>query len=398
MSRSVRFTLLAPWLLASPALAHTWIVDAAGGGDFLDLPPAIAAATSGDILLVMPGNYSAFTLDKALVILGQGPDVIVNGPPYAVQLSEITSGVVAVLADLRFASCTASVVDCTVPVVVDSVSGDAGAALPVFDVVGALDLRVRAIPLVELTLQPGPGHVATRVEFAESELWGKAGMNGSEWHPDGEPGGSALAVFAGARAHLYRSNLTGGDGGIGLPPWNIDGEGGSGIVVFDSASVLVAGQARHVVAGGFEGHGYGPQAVGVSNGGAVRISGVTTSGLGGAGAFELPDPPDPTLGILAPPKAGRVTTFRVHAAPGANVELLLGRKPGIVDVPGLAEDRLLVPSRTFQLGVVGASGALDFDFPLPASLPKGSTCFAQAKVTFAPSDWRYSNSVPLVVR
>ncbi|MCI0589224.1 MAG: hypothetical protein L0323_20610 [Planctomycetes bacterium] len=54
-------------------LQNTWVVDdnAGPGVNFTDLPPAVAAAADGDILLVQPGTYSHFTLTgKGLRILG----------------------------------------------------------------------------------------------------------------------------------------------------------------------------------------------------------------------------------------------------------------------------------------------------------------------------------------
>lgn len=56
-------------------LPTTWIVDSASGPgtNFTDLPPAIAAAQSGDTILVRAGSYSAFTVSgKALTIRGAG--------------------------------------------------------------------------------------------------------------------------------------------------------------------------------------------------------------------------------------------------------------------------------------------------------------------------------------
>jgi hypothetical protein len=93
-----------------------------------------------------------------------------------------------------------------------------------------------------------------------------------------------------------------------------------------------------------------------------------------------------------------LTTFRVHAEPGSSVDLLFGRKPAIVDVPGLAEDLLLVPTRIRPLGVVGSTAVVDFDLPVPAGFAKGFTFFAQGRVAFSPTDVRYTNSVPIVVR
>ena len=52
-----------------------WIVDAANGPgtNFTDLPPAVAAASNGDTIIVRPGTYSAFNVSgKALTMRGAG--------------------------------------------------------------------------------------------------------------------------------------------------------------------------------------------------------------------------------------------------------------------------------------------------------------------------------------
>lgn len=57
--------------------ARTWIVDAAGGGDFLDLQPAIDAAASGDAIVVRPAPTvygTACLYQKDLTIVGEGPE------------------------------------------------------------------------------------------------------------------------------------------------------------------------------------------------------------------------------------------------------------------------------------------------------------------------------------
>jgi hypothetical protein len=62
-------------LVLACVLPTTWIVDANSGPGthFTDLPPAIAAAQSGDTILVRTGNYTAFYVTgKALTIRGAG--------------------------------------------------------------------------------------------------------------------------------------------------------------------------------------------------------------------------------------------------------------------------------------------------------------------------------------
>ena len=64
-------------LIFALALPTIWIVDAANGPgtSFTDLPPAIAAAQSGDTIIVRAGPaYTLFSVSgKALTIRGAGP-------------------------------------------------------------------------------------------------------------------------------------------------------------------------------------------------------------------------------------------------------------------------------------------------------------------------------------
>ena len=62
-------------LLLATLVQTIWIVDAANGPgtNFTDLPAAVAAAISGDTILVRPGTYTHFNVSgKALTIRGAG--------------------------------------------------------------------------------------------------------------------------------------------------------------------------------------------------------------------------------------------------------------------------------------------------------------------------------------
>lgn len=70
-------------VFASTAMAQTtWIVDAAGGGQFTTIDAAHDAASPGDTLLVRPGSYAGLFRDpvKGVRILGAAPGVVVTGP------------------------------------------------------------------------------------------------------------------------------------------------------------------------------------------------------------------------------------------------------------------------------------------------------------------------------
>lgn len=54
-------------LLCALMPAQTYVVAAAGGGNFTDLPQAVAAVPSGATLHVKPGNYTGFTDRKSVV-------------------------------------------------------------------------------------------------------------------------------------------------------------------------------------------------------------------------------------------------------------------------------------------------------------------------------------------
>ena len=67
--------MVAIHLVLTVLVPTIWIVDAANGPgtSFTDLPAAVAAASSGDTILVRAGSYSAFNVaGKALTIRGAG--------------------------------------------------------------------------------------------------------------------------------------------------------------------------------------------------------------------------------------------------------------------------------------------------------------------------------------
>ena len=91
MSRSLlAFALTSLGAAILPA-QQTFIVSAAGGGQFTDIPPAIAAAAPGDTLLVRPGQYSAFTVGKGIRIIGD-PGAVAGNPFSAIQIRGLPAG------------------------------------------------------------------------------------------------------------------------------------------------------------------------------------------------------------------------------------------------------------------------------------------------------------------
>lgn len=117
-------------LLATGAMGQT--THTVGAGGFAQINNAIAAASPGDIVLVSPGTWSAFTTNIGVTVRGTGPGVIVTGatanlpagqtlhlvdidfaPPFTVTITggradidRCTLTCTATSSDVRFQSCT----------------------------------------------------------------------------------------------------------------------------------------------------------------------------------------------------------------------------------------------------------------------------------------------------
>src|SRR5262245_50864538 len=97
-----------PGALGFLLLQTVWVVDDNGGPgvDFTDIPPAIAAAADGDILLVKAGSYSHFTLSgKGLRILGEGSDsTFVSSSPSSAgtSISAVPAGSTVTIDRMKF--------------------------------------------------------------------------------------------------------------------------------------------------------------------------------------------------------------------------------------------------------------------------------------------------------
>ncbi len=55
--RAVAVLVLCLGFLVTPSSASVWLVDPHGGGDFVEIQPAILHAVPGDEIVVHPGTY-----------------------------------------------------------------------------------------------------------------------------------------------------------------------------------------------------------------------------------------------------------------------------------------------------------------------------------------------------
>src|SRR5262249_6590447 len=93
-------------------LPATWIADQSNGPgtNFTDLPQAVAAAASGDTIIVRAGTYTPFNVSgKALTILGAGPSSTMvstplpSGSPYGeTRIQGVPAGATFYVSGIRF--------------------------------------------------------------------------------------------------------------------------------------------------------------------------------------------------------------------------------------------------------------------------------------------------------
>ena len=79
------------------AQANTIVVDVYGGGSYTDIQSAVDAAQPGDVVLVMAGYYSGFTLAKPISVIGVGSAYLLSA---TLTIQNITAGQRAVIVNL----------------------------------------------------------------------------------------------------------------------------------------------------------------------------------------------------------------------------------------------------------------------------------------------------------
>ncbi|HZN41315.1 MAG TPA: hypothetical protein VFD82_21085 [Planctomycetota bacterium] len=414
-------------LLGSFATAQTtWIVDdnPGPGVHFTSLPAAVAAAASGDTLLIAPGNYQPFhAMNKSLTILGSGSlTTIIDGPPIiGMILDYLTITAPPAGATFRLSGVTIrqdllTAVSGT-PIFTTRLSTiAAGPAGPVelTDVIcepatttgssGGNGLKVTGIAVYASRCVFRGGWYA---QPGGQNHFGAAGVavNGSGLFVadacvlgGGSPvvslglpqilfatGGHALAVID-STAHLTRTGLT---GGAAMAPagWS-NTQGGAGLVAQGFANVRAYGSVADSIAGGaagdavnsFGGPGisavspatvalFGPIAVAGGAGLGGGTSGQATTGTGQI-QLGLPARPVVTLTGSAPSGGDLDATLPVTlglAAPALGPQLFtlfIDLHPGYTALPGLsAEPFLLTGSAALLLvGLLDAAGQYAVSF------------------------------------
>ncbi len=416
LRRVLSFTTALISSFAAIASAHTYVVDAAGGAgvDFTDIPPAVAVAVSGDVILVHPGNYSAFTLNRAVTVLGAPTATSTD-----VQISGVNSGARAAIASLHIRWLAVS--DCATPVILDDIAivPDFTSVQPRISVSNSQDVRLHDVQLPYAVFsahgRDGLRATGSRVEVTQSTLFG--GRGDDDDFGIGGDGGVGVRCELGSVVHVSLSEVGGGAGGdatyAGGPGFG--GNGGFGIFVANGTKLLLDGITTNTIHGGDAGYGIdcfhdGSPANGlrVYQGGDARASSVTFIGgaftcappnaPGTGGTVDFVTPIDPSLAVSGVATAGQPLVFTLNGTAADTARIVLGRQAVVTDLSNVFEDQLTNTLRVYDLGVLPASGGGQKSITVPSILPKGYLLVFQGRTLGTDGVTRLTQSVPVIVR
>lgn len=427
-------------------VGNTIVVDEKGGpgSQFTDIPDAVNAAAPGDLVLVRPGNYSPFLLNKALTILGAPNGASRVARPSTLPLTivgGIPEGGIVAIADLAFPS-SFGAWGTKGTVALD------GCGIGRLITFNADDLRIDRAPQigraqmqgshVEIVSSTVGGGVATAHRVGVGMEWaiGVLGELRNEliWPTIALSDQSKLvcAITSVHGRHVY-IDVEGTN--VLLFPFT---EGTSACAVGGASELALVGTSADVVRGGDSTLqpgvsysssglplqiGWGGNAIDLESerasysgvqllGGAggpitdpllLLVLGVTTKDghpVDGASASKLvPITPDnPTLELLDTPKPGSKVRLRVRGPVGWDVVVAYG-KPTIVAVPSLRPiEALVAATKRLRPGKVPAAGELTFEADVPAEVETGAHVFLQAQLSPPSGAARASNSIVLVAR
>ena len=399
------------------ALAGTWIVGPGPGADFPDIPSGIAGSHAGDTLLVRSAAYSGgFTLHEGRTIVGYG-SASVSGP---IVVSAIPAGQRAVVVNVDALGGIA-LSACQGTVILQEMISQGYSSID-----GCVDVRLRQVSMSapwEFNVESTLAVTNSRVEIVDSHLQGPRNFVGN-----GFDGIEALRCGSASRVHFVNSSAIGGDGDDQSLPKYPGGAGAPGIhLVSAGAEFILAGSSAQ---GGNGGDSFdapdccsnGDGASGIQNDGVTWYSNTTFTGgegwpscnctespapaMAGNGSYQSFPIADPTLGATGVPTGGGTVTLALRGPPGANAVLRIGRRPVLVTDPDIQIEELVEPLQTYDLGVIPASGEVDFALGIDALVARrrfvnalpGMLLVAQGETSIDNARDRRTNSIPLVVR
>lgn len=396
--RSIVSSLLVVCALSiASARAGVIVVAAAGGGNFGNIAPAVAAASDGDVLLVKSGTYSGFTINnKALAIVADTGAHVVVQEQVRVQNLSLARNVLLVGLDvhpLANAALNALVLltnsgsvriqDCTL-----TGSFTTGLSFPAVvhgvEVVLGDDLAFTRCTLSGGRADYEGGHGLTanwsRIALHTSDLLGSRAGDGGYGYLGGD--GAQLT----GNIDLFASGCTfrGGNGSASTMwcPW-----GGAGIATTWVAQLFL--QNSQVAAGAY---GSCPYPHGAPQ--AYRFGGTTT----------VTRVEGRSRALIAPAvtREQNALTFDFTGAPGDQVELVLGDATRFLlrpDLHGVSLVRRRSTGVVVPVGIVAGNGTLSWSMPIGdlGSGVQARVIHAQALFTNVSGDGFLSSPAEIVL-
>ncbi|HET6204882.1 MAG TPA: hypothetical protein VFI25_18995 [Planctomycetota bacterium] len=383
---------------AAPLMAQTtWIVDSAGGGQFTDIPPAIAAASPGDrIVVVGAGPYSAFVLDKGLDI-----EAVASAFTPRIEVVGVPAGQRARVAGFRL-----QIQPGPPQVSVDSCLG--GVSLVDLQEVGPLSsptigpsgLVIVDSPRVLVdqgvfvgqagTVFGGVGLYMDNSRAALRDATFKGGVTVSTFASSGNDGEAGAALYNGSDAFASGVVVIGGNSSSGTL---IGGNGGYGLFTDATSAAVVVGSS-HLEATPGGGGIFIPGSPGQAALGNVQYT-LDCTIIGPVTATSIPSRPGLTMPTSLP--VGTNLTTAVQGGPGEFVWLAFDLAHDYVPFPALGGAIVLTPNFILAGGVLldgAGSGSLSFSVPnIPSAqnldvIGQGLALVAGAWVLTAPDQTR----------
>lgn len=338
-------------MLVSAALLsaqQTFVVNAGGGPgvNFTSLPPAVAAATDGDTIVVQAGPFGEgavpFTTNKGLTIVGQGGAVpIYTSPSQRVQITGLPAG-----RSFRMVG-FARIGDGPIEIDVTNCVGDVHletlvAREPDFFFPTTASITITNCVSVTLREVVNFGAPAVRID-------------------------NSIAVLSQCELGLTRIGLGGGPGLVAAtslvdivqPLFRTGGTGSQACVTATNSNLRFVGDGAALVSGGPA--AFGGTAV-VSNGGTLVVDpAVGVVAGGGQPAYS---------GSTVPQFAIGDATWASAAAAGQSLTLTTRSEPSAVAVVALGAPGPLTPT---ALGLLGIDAAQPYVFAAPAVIAAGGT-------------------------
>jgi hypothetical protein len=387
---------------AAAQAQQTWTVDDNGPADFPSVNAALAQVADGDVLLVQPGSYPAFQLNKALSILGPA-----GGPkPAFAGLSSADHVAHVLLAGLQFEL-----------LAFDSIAGRAQLDACTFQkqfgssTLAKPSLAIDACPQVVVSrctvIGTKGGGSAAMVVTASGLSLDDCSVLGGAGQTSEQDGQTALQV-QGSVLWLAGTSVLGGSGGQGGGLCSYcHGLGGNGILALNS-TVTIRGSTRDLVKPGLLqwdgsfGYAYGLSATNstiVASGAVIASQHLVNSTL------LAPSIPEPFATLGGSDMLAR--RLLLHGPAGALGIVALALAPAQLALPGLEGLIWLDPASialVHPLVTQGQDAPSAWLLPVPplAGLA-GVTLWLQAGFptlpgTIDPNSFLLTNSVQLVLR